>query len=131
MLLNRLIPFFSCAILLFGIGCSTSKSKTSDKSTQFPKPVTLNGKIVIKAFVNKVGETSQTMQDLYFETSEDFYFIKFTESEISDAEAMAVLNKPIGIEGEIREGFWDVSDDEGSFVQSRSGPYLVITKVLN
>lgn len=89
----------------------------------------MKGKIISKTFVNKGGKEINTIQDLYFETNKDTYFIKFMDSEITYDEAKDLLDQSIEIEGEIREGMWDVPDNDPGYAQSRTGYYVVIFSV--
>lgn len=89
----------------------------------------MTGKIVSQSFVNKVGKEISTIQDLYFETSGETYFIKFMDSNISFEEAEKLLDQTITIEGEIRDGMWDVPDDNPEYAQSRTGEYIVIFSI--
>lgn len=90
---------------------------------------TMTGKIISQSFVNKVGKEISTIQDLYFETSGETYFIKFMDSNISFEEAEKLLDQTITIEGEIRDGMWDVPDDNPEYAQSRTGEYIVIFSI--
>ena len=89
----------------------------------------MKGKIISENFVNKVGKEISTIQDLYFETGGESYFIKFMDSKITYEEAAKYLNQTIEIEGEIREGMWDISDADPGYAQSRTGYYIVIIKI--
>lgn len=91
----------------------------------------MTGKIISENFVNKVGKEISTIQDLYFETEGESYFIKFINSNITYDEAKQLINKTIEIEGEIRDGFWDIPDADPAYAQSITGIYLVIYKVIN
>ena len=89
----------------------------------------MKGKIIAKTFVNKGGKEISSIKDLYFETHDETYFIKFMDSNISYEEALELLDQPIAIEGELRDGLWDISDEDPAYAQSRVGVYLIIHQV--
>jgi hypothetical protein len=109
--------------------CSTPKDQEAD-TTSTENHETMKGKIIAKTFVNKGGKEISTIKDLYFETGGETYFIKFMDSDITYEEATALLDQPIEIEGEIRDGLWDISDEDPAYAQSRGGLYLVIKKIV-
>lgn len=117
--LSLLASFFSC---------STPKDQEAKKENHIVEN-TMKGKIISETFVNKGGKEISTIHDLFFETDQGTYFIKFMDSNISYEEAAALINQSVTIEGEIRDGFWDVPDDNPQYAQSRTGPYLVINKI--
>jgi len=89
----------------------------------------MKGKIISKTFINKGGKEISTIHDLYFETDKETYFIKFMASNISYEEALDLLDQPIEIEGELKDGLWDIPDEDPAYAQSRGGIYLVIHNV--
>lgn len=89
----------------------------------------MKGQIKSKTFVNKGGKEIATIKDLYFETGDDSYFIKFMDSKITYEEAEKLIDQTIEIDGEVREGMWDVPDDNPQYAQSRTGYYIVIFSV--
>lgn len=114
-------------VLLVGISCSTPEAQ--EKSTTETQKNTMKGKIVTKSFVNKGGKEIPTFKDLYFETEKESYFIKFMDSKITYEDAKKYVDQWVEIEGEVREGMWDVSDDDPGYAQSRTGYYVVIFSI--
>lgn len=104
---------------------------TTIESTDLNAKITLKGKITSETFVNKGGKEISTIQDLYFDSDGSTYFIKFMASNISYEEALELIDQPIEIEGELRDGMWDIPDENPAYAQSRGGLYLVILKVLD
>ena len=112
------------------------KNKTSvpaSDSTQI-----IRGLIVEKPFVNKVGKASD-FKEMYFRLSVQDYFIKFCESKITKAQLQAHLDslpeagplgdKAVTLEIEIKNGEWDICDEEYP-VQSRVGDYIVVYRIV-
>lgn len=116
-------------ILSCGISCSTPKEQDQTQNSANKTESTMKGKIISENFINKGGKEINTMQDLYFQTEDETYFIKFMDSNISFEEAKKLIDQPIEIEGEVREGLWDVPDDNPQYAQSRTGYYVVIFKI--
>lgn len=114
-------------VLLVGISCSTPEAQ--EKSTTETQKNTMKGKIVTKSFVNKGGKEIPTFKDLYFETEKETYFIKFMDSKITYEDAKKYVDQWVEIEGEVREGMWDVPDDDPGYAQSRTGYYVVIFSI--
>ena len=88
----------------------------------------IEGKIVKRPFKTKHGTLVRDTYDLFFETDNTEYFIKMSESKITQSDAMRYLNKPISIKGKIKEGNWDSSNPKA---QSRIGEYLIIKKIMD
>lgn len=91
-------------------------------------PGKLEGKIVKRPFKSKRGAFVQDTYDLFFETDNTEYFIKMSESKISQSDAMRYINKPIFVKGKVKEGNWDSDDPK---VQSRTGEYLIVKKIID
>ncbi len=87
------------------------------------------GHIVSKPFINKVGKAAGP-EELYLRLSMDDFFIKFSESTVSADDLKSQINQVITVEGEIREGAWDIGPEDPPEMQSRIGSYFVITKLL-
>lgn len=127
-MLTKILILISLFSLLSFFSCSVPKDQETKKESQTADN-TMKGKIISETFVNKGGKEISTIHDLFFETDQNTYFIKFMDSNISYEEAAALINQSVTIEGEIRDGFWDVPDDNPQYAQSRTGPYLVISKI--
>jgi hypothetical protein len=93
------------------------------------------GTIEQKSFTNKGGKEINTIQDLYFKTEKgESYFIKFVDSKITFEQAKTLLGQKISAEVEIKDGMWDVPDENPALAQSRTGVYIKIishTPILN
>ena len=109
------------------------KNKTADVPTEDGKYI-ITAPIVYKSFVLKNGKVSEH-SEYYVRRSIQDYFIKFCEGNVTVAELEKHLNKQKGdiksltLEIEIKDGLWDSCDDE-NMVQSRTGPYIVIYRIV-
>lgn len=110
------------------------KNKTKDVSTGDGKFI-ISGPIVLKKFVDSKGKITDR-QDYYIQRSIQDYFIKFCESEVSRAELEKYLVtkkeflKSATLEVEYRDGDWDNCSDDGIKVQSRTGAYIIVHKII-
>jgi hypothetical protein len=121
-------------ILLFQ--CTTSANLSPDMQAEQNRKATAakeyTGTLIEITFVNKGGKVMEDIKELYFKINEDeIYFIKFsyTEGSITAADLRPHLNKTITIQGEIKDGLWDVQDDNPMEAQSRIGKYLVVLSI--
>lgn len=98
----------------------------------------ISGLIVKKPFVNKVGKKTG-FYEYYFRTSIQDYFIKFCESKLSiDAlekhlekvpESGPDNDKPVTLEVTIKQGEWDVCDEDFP-AQSRVGYFVIVHRIV-
>lgn len=93
------------------------------------------GKIIRSVRVNKAGRKLQAY-DLFFQTGNEEYFIKFNEKTIAPKDVESLVqqrsngeyeSETIKIAGEIGDGLWDTDDPRQ---QSRVGKYIMIYAVL-
>lgn len=111
--------YFIALIVIFN-ACTLFK-------TNHNKDQIMTGVIEQKTFVNKVGKEINDIQDLYFKSTDGTtYFIKLLNSNISYEQAIAILGQNISAEIEVKEGMWDVPDDNPLYAQSRTGQYILI-----
>lgn len=133
MLHRQLLSILSFLLITAIASCSTPKESDSNneepKTTDSTTNMIMKGKIISQTFVNKGGKEISTIKDLYFETEDETYFIKFIASNITFEEGLELLDQPVEIEGEIRDGMWDIPDEDPAYAQSRGGLYLVIFKI--
>ena len=125
--------FALCFILFLLVGCDMNRhADESMERTPINKTAstTKTGILVEKNFVNKKGEVLD-IKELYFRASIQDYYIKFCESEVSRADLIPFIDTAISIEGEILEGLWDDCGETEEEVQSRTGLYIIITKLIN
>ena len=128
--------------LLISNACSVSNKNTNNYDVSKDKELlssknnlrTYSGQVVSKTTETK-GSKNPNQEDLYFRLSTGDYFIKFCESDITfDHIAPFIQNefeiKSVTLEIEFKDGEWDNCNVPG-YVQSRTGPYIVIKKVLN
>ena len=112
---------------------ASNKNKTADISTEDGRYI-ITAPIVLKNFVLKNAKVSEH-SEYYVQRSVQDYFIKFCEGNVTVAELEKHLNKKNGdinsltLEIEIKDGLWDSCDHE-EMVQSRTGPYIVIYRIL-
>jgi hypothetical protein len=114
-------------------GTSSTMNKTEDLSTGDGKYI-ISAPIVKKSFVQKNGNETE-FSEYYVQRSVQDYFIKFCEGKVTVAELEKHLKKEKGdiksltLEIEIKDGLWD-SCDENNMVQSRTGEYIVIHRIV-
>ena len=123
--------------LLFLNSCAV-KNNTLNKTPKITENGQIwRGQIVSKTFVSKGGKVTES-EDLYFRLSVQDYFIKICESKVNIDEIRNYIQKDdligeiksVTLEIEIKDGEWDNCNVPG-YVQSRTGPYIVINKILN
>lgn len=108
-------------------------NKTADVPTEDGRYI-ISAPIVSKNFVMKNGKATEH-SEYYVQRSIQDYFIKFCEGNVTVAELEKHLKKQTGeiksltLEIEIKDGMWDSCDNE-NLVQSRTGPYIVIYRIL-
>ena len=142
---------FSLLGLILCNSCSTS-NKVNLKQEQYAinkdkygtttKNGQINtGQIVSHKLVTKNGKITEH-EDLYFSLSVQDYFIKFCESDVTLKDIKPFINdgddildlissiKSVTLEIEIKDAEWDNCNEPG-YVQSRTGPYVIIKRILN
>ncbi len=131
--------FFILALGFLVYACGSTqevapiKNKTADVPTEDGRYI-ITAPIVLKNFVLKNAKVSEH-SEYYVQRSVQDYFIKFCEGNITVDELEKHLNKQKGdiksltLEIEIKDGLWD-SCDHSEMVQSRTGPYIVIYRVV-
>lgn len=108
-------------------------NKTADVATKDGKHI-ISAPIVSKNFVMKNGKATEH-SEYYIQRSIQDYFIKFCEGNVTVTELEKHLKKQTGelksltLEIEIKDGMWDSCDNE-NLVQSRTGPYIVIYRIV-
>ena len=83
--------------------------------------------VVEKAFVNKVGKTTE-FKELYLRCSIQDYYIKFCESKVSLKKMKKYIDKGLTVTYEVKEGEWDICEGEPE-IQSRIGAYAIVLKI--
>lgn len=124
-------------LVVFGLfGLIASSCGTTDKSVTMgeknaSEESVYSGQIVEKAFVKKNGSESK-MTELYFRASVQDYFIKICESRVSYNDLKPYVGEISGVtvEAEIREGEWDICENDPVEMQSRVGNYIIIKNIL-
>ena len=123
----------------FMISCSSVKNvdapilKTEDVKLENGHSI-ISAEIVMHHFESKNGKVSE-FKEYYLRRSVQDYFIKFCEGGVTVSDLEKVLNKQKGmtksltLEVEFIDGMWDSCDSE-HLVQSRTGEYVVIHKVI-
>jgi len=134
---TSILLLISLSLIISTCG-SPNNEKTNkmdiNKPTKTNNKQTLTAPIVLKSFVTKNGETT-TQKEYYLQASIQDYYIKFCESSISRDELEKHLDtinsliKAVTLEVEYRKGFWDICD-ETKDIQSRTGDYVIIYKII-
>ena len=115
------LSFFSNEIL----------AQTSEKDNSVTKQDTLSaiGVITKQPMATKKGE-SPYLEDYYFKTENQSYFINYRVSDISTDSLDKHLNHKVKITFLLKHGNWDAKDNEAK--QSRGGDYIsILTLKLN
>jgi len=142
--MSKKLSKISLGILLISLSfilsfCGTPKNEKTNtmhnnNSSETNNKQTLTAPIVLKSFVNKIGQTG-TQKEYYLQASIQDYYIKFCESNISRDELEKHLNtingliKAVTLEVEYRDGLWDICNEKEP-MQSRTGEYVVIHKII-
>ena len=127
------VLFFSCNSSKETIENNTPINKTADVKTTGNR-VIISAPIIPKPFVKKNGEETDIME-YYVSRSIQDYFIKFCESEVTPQDLEKVMYQEdeslntLKLEVEFKNGEWD-SCDELNRVQSRTGEYVVIYRII-
>lgn len=128
------------SVLLLSLlyACKNSKHTAVTTKPRYEKTAenkyVISGQIVFEKFVGKNGKQAD-FTEAYMRQSVQDYFIKFCESTVTRKELETYLAEKkdplnsITIEGEIREGSWDICDSNIE-QQSRIGKYVVIYKII-
>ena len=69
-------------------------------------------------------------KELYLQCSVQDYFIKICAGEVTTEELRKHLNQGITVDMEIRDGLWDICNDDPAYAQSRMGTYVIIHKII-
>ncbi len=114
-------------------------SSCGPQSTEIPSPTAApmnkqatgayTGHLVAKPFVNKAGKVIGP-DELYLRLSMGDFFIKFSESQVTSEQLQPLVDEVISVKGELRDGTWDIGPDDPPEMQSRIGPYFIITELL-
>ena len=127
--------------LLISNACSVSYKNSNNDSLSKKELLssknslrTYSGQVVSKTTETK-GSKNPNQGDLYFRLSTGDYFIKFCESDVTFDQIEPFIQnefeiKSVTLEIEFKEGEWDNCKEPG-YVQSRTGPYVIIKKILN
>ena len=127
--------------LLISNACSVSYKNSNNDSLSKKELLssknslrTYSGQVVSKTTETK-GSKNPNQGDLYFRLSTGDYFIKFCESDVAFDQIEPFIQnefeiKSVTLEIEFKEGEWDNCKEPG-YVQSRTGPYVIIKKILN
>ncbi|MBL4662074.1 MAG: hypothetical protein JKY22_00535 [Flavobacteriaceae bacterium] len=112
------------------IACEVSKSSSNSmqKKAQDPGNFILSGHIVEKDFIKKNGEPAG-FTELYFRASVQDYYIKFCESKITKNDLEPFIDQVVTVHAEIRDGNWDICENDPQEMQSRTGNYLVVLEL--
>ncbi len=128
--------YFIISLLIFG--CNTTKTivMTLPYPIENKNSQNMHVEFVKKSFKNKIGKVQSEFEEYYVRMSVQDYFVKWCDSNVSLEEVEKRLNtqsgliKTLEVELEIRDGLWDACDTN-EMVQSRTGKYVVITKLIS
>ena len=134
-MLLKTSSFTMLIVALFLFSCKTTKPNLVEGVIQqinTAKSIILVGTIQVEVLTNNTGKEVTT--NFYFKTNKNLYFIKLVDSRMSREQAIQLLKKEIEIEGDLLNGWWDLSVDNPANKQSRKGEYLIIhsfTPIIN
>ena len=120
------IIYLPLIILLF-FSCKNTAEISSRNNSTNSKSTTCQ--LIEKEFINKIGK-STGVKELYLRCSIQDYFIKICESNITYKELKPYLNKGIEVEMEVKKGVFDKCSTDIENVQSRTGTYVIIKKII-
>ncbi|MGB0882268.1 MAG: hypothetical protein ACPGSO_04900 [Vicingaceae bacterium] len=118
--------YLTLIILLFSSCKNTAEISNSNKTINSN---TTTCQLIEKEFINKIGK-STGVKELYLRCSIQDYFIKICESNITYKELKPYLNKGIEVEMEIKKGLFDKCNTNLKDIQSRTGTYVIIKKII-
>jgi|GEM_PF-5282808 len=87
------------------------------------------GHLIEKPFIDKAGRPAGGA-DLYLRLSMGDYFIKFSESSVTREDLAIHVGSVVSLAGEIRDGDWDIGPGDPPEMQSRIGPYFVVSRIV-
>lgn len=128
------MKLFTLIVFFFSF---TAQSQKTDLGTTVPVSREYSkhqnqGEVVSCQIVKKVYETKggkiTEHSDYYLRCSIDDYFIKICESNVTQELLERNVNNGFNMLVEFKDGLWDQCTEE--MVQSRTGPYVIILKVL-
>lgn len=122
---NRIIIVFILGVL---ISCKSSV-KNVNPGHKDPNAKTTTCVLIEKSFINKGGKVTE-YKELYLQCSIQDYFIKLCAGNVSRKQLEPYLNSGIEVEMEIKDGMLDHCDTNLAQVQSRTGTYVVIKKII-
>jgi len=125
------MKFQVIAFLLFLsiLACSESKEVSQGKSMSLSDSKTTTCQLVEKEFINKGGKATGH-KELYLRCSIQDYFIKICAGNVSAEQLTPYINSGIEVEMEIKEGMLDHCSTNLAQVQSRTGTYVVINRII-
>ncbi|CAG0951353.1 MAG: hypothetical protein HND27_02435 [Bacteroidetes bacterium] len=121
------LVFYS--LVLLTTSCKVQKKENIPLREKDPNNPYTACELIEIAFENKIGKI-QPYKEYYLRCSMQDYFIKLCESSVKSDELKPFLNKGITVEMEIREGLWDKCNSDFEQVQSRTGKYVVIKRII-
>ena len=124
----KMIPYILALFLLATCHNTEEMNKTREKKPQDPNRMVLTGPLVEKPFYKKNGEKAD-FTELYLRASVQDYFIKFCESEVGRTTLEPYIDQVISVQGEIKNGNWDICPGDPQEMQSRIGYYLIIKSI--
>lgn len=124
------VAFLFVLTIILISGCSVQKKVVeTSKEANTSSGKVISAPIVEKPFYNKIGERMD-YTEFYVQQSQQDFFIKFCESNVTSKQLEAALNqiespiKTLTMKVEFREGNWDSCGEYE--VQSRVGRYVVL-----
>lgn len=124
----KLNSFFFIILLITACHNTEEMNKNHEKKPQDPNKMILTGPLVEKPFYKKNGEKAD-FTELYLRASIQDYFIKFCESNVGRSAVEPFIDQVISVQGEIKNGNWDICPADPSEMQSRIGPYIIIQSI--
>lgn len=115
---------------------NSTKIKTMKKELNFesgeeitpePEIIEMTGKIVAEQFYNKAGRLIQGVEDLFLETENGRFFIKFYGGKVLRDDVKKYIDQPIRVKGYQTEGLWDATNNN---MQSRIGKYVLFFEIM-
>lgn len=118
-----------CILLCF-LACSETKEVAKEKSMKLSDSKTTTCQLIEKSFTNKGGKVTE-YKELYLRCSIQDYFIKICAGNVTVEQLKPYINSGIEVEMEIKNGMLDHCNTNLAQVQSRTGTYVVINKIIN
>ena len=123
----KIYTFFIIAFTLF---ITNTNAMDLNKNPFNEDTLTLKGRVVKADMETQKGTKSEGVQDYYFSTGSNSYFIKTAVGKFSKQDLDKIGDKEIIIKCTKKFGTVDIGPDDPSYAATRVGEYIVILEII-